>query len=1013
MLVEAGHCGWAGVSGRNGGFASASLTHGFANGQERWPDELGRAGPPRRREPRRHRRHRATARHRLPLGAHRRALRGHGAAPARRARGHAAELAAARPRRAAARPRTRCAPRSTRRRTSAGCGTATARRWSTRRGWPGGCGTPASTLGVRVYEDTAATGRRRGTPAALHVRTAARATVPGRPGRARHQRLPAAAAPAAADAVPVYDYVLMTEPLTAGAAGADRLAHRQGLGDAATSSTTTGSPPTTGSCGAATTRSTTTATGSPRARAAAGTLTGSPPTSSRPSRSSPGVRFTHRWAGVIDTCTRFCAVLRHGLRRTAGLRARLHRPRRRRPPASAPTCARPAGRRGHRADPARAGPRASRCRSRRSRCATPASSSPAGRWPAPTRATAGATSGCAPWTGPGSASTPEPLIARRPVHHHEDCGSAERAPSGTVSMLFSDIEGSTLLLSRLGDRYAEALDGQRGPARRHGPLTAAREMGTEGDSFFVVFPTAGDAVAARGRRRSAGWQRHAWPGASGCGSAWASTPGRRHCTTTATSGWTSTAPPGSPGPPTAGRWSLSCDRRPGSRTGLPDGVALQDLGSAPAQGPRGAGAPFQLSVEGLARGLPAAEDPRAPRPACRARRPRWSGGTARSPELTACCGHRRSGWSPSPDPADRARPGWRSRWPTAHGPHFPDGVFFVPLAAVTTAEVMWTLHRRGARRAAATNARPTGCSATSPTAGPARAGQPRAAAGRRRGRRQAAGGDAPRDRHRDLTPARSHCAASTATPSRRWPCRRGDARGAERSDAVQLFLDQARSVGPHFRLTAGERAGRGRRLRAPGRAAAGHRAVRRPDPAARSPGAPGAPGRGPGLRLDQRAGPGPAADPARHHHVVLRAARPGTAGVPPSGERVRRGWRPGRRRRRHQRLRRSHSGTRTRWSWSPSWSTRASPTSPRRTTASPASSCSRPSGPSPATSCGRPVRTTRPVSGTRGTTPAWPTGCARCASRGTCPRSPWRRRTWTTSGRPSPGPSRPTTGPAR
>lgn len=33
--------------------------------------------------------------------------------------------------------------------------------------------------------------------------------------------------------------------------------------------------------------------------------------------------------------------------------------------------------------------------------------------------------------------------------------------SGTVSLVFSDIEGSTLLLSRLGPAYAEALDGQR------------------------------------------------------------------------------------------------------------------------------------------------------------------------------------------------------------------------------------------------------------------------------------------------------------------------------------------------------------------------------------------------------------------------------------------------------------------------------------------------------------------------------------------------------------------------
>ncbi|MEU9824289.1 NAD(P)/FAD-dependent oxidoreductase [Micromonospora chersina] len=46
LLVEAGTCGWA-ASGRNGGFCAASLTHGLANGAERWPgeiDELERLG---------------------------------------------------------------------------------------------------------------------------------------------------------------------------------------------------------------------------------------------------------------------------------------------------------------------------------------------------------------------------------------------------------------------------------------------------------------------------------------------------------------------------------------------------------------------------------------------------------------------------------------------------------------------------------------------------------------------------------------------------------------------------------------------------------------------------------------------------------------------------------------------------------------------------------------------------------------------------------------------------------
>ncbi|MBQ0903026.1 FAD-binding oxidoreductase [Micromonospora sp. U21] len=40
LLVDAGTCGWA-ASGRNGGFCAASLTHGLANGVERFPDEVG------------------------------------------------------------------------------------------------------------------------------------------------------------------------------------------------------------------------------------------------------------------------------------------------------------------------------------------------------------------------------------------------------------------------------------------------------------------------------------------------------------------------------------------------------------------------------------------------------------------------------------------------------------------------------------------------------------------------------------------------------------------------------------------------------------------------------------------------------------------------------------------------------------------------------------------------------------------------------------------------------------
>jgi predicted ATPase/class 3 adenylate cyclase len=83
--------------------------------------------------------------------------------------------------------------------------------------------------------------------------------------------------------------------------------------------------------------------------------------------------------------------------------------------------------------------------------------------------------------------------------------------AGTVTMLFSDIEGSTALLSRLGDRYGEALSAHRAMLRKAIAAWGGREMSTEGDSFFVVFGSAAGAVgcALAAQRDLA---RYDWPG---------------------------------------------------------------------------------------------------------------------------------------------------------------------------------------------------------------------------------------------------------------------------------------------------------------------------------------------------------------------------------------------------------------------------------------------------------------------------------------------------------------------
>jgi len=84
-------------------------------------------------------------------------------------------------------------------------------------------------------------------------------------------------------------------------------------------------------------------------------------------------------------------------------------------------------------------------------------------------------------------------------------------PEGTVTFLFTDIEGSTRLLQSLGDSYAVALGAHQELLRTAIAQFDGREIGTQGDAFFIVFASAQAAVLAaiEGQRAL---QRHAWPG---------------------------------------------------------------------------------------------------------------------------------------------------------------------------------------------------------------------------------------------------------------------------------------------------------------------------------------------------------------------------------------------------------------------------------------------------------------------------------------------------------------------
>jgi class 3 adenylate cyclase len=67
-------------------------------------------------------------------------------------------------------------------------------------------------------------------------------------------------------------------------------------------------------------------------------------------------------------------------------------------------------------------------------------------------------------------------------------------PSGTVTFLFSDIEGSTRLLEQLGDRYADMLRDHRRILRERLREANGQEIDTQGDAFFFSFTRAKDAV---------------------------------------------------------------------------------------------------------------------------------------------------------------------------------------------------------------------------------------------------------------------------------------------------------------------------------------------------------------------------------------------------------------------------------------------------------------------------------------------------------------------------------------
>lgn len=83
-------------------------------------------------------------------------------------------------------------------------------------------------------------------------------------------------------------------------------------------------------------------------------------------------------------------------------------------------------------------------------------------------------------------------------------------PTGTVTLLFTDIEGSTRLLQQMGERYSHILEACRTFLRAAFLEFDGHEVDTQGDAFFVAFARASDGVAAAVTAQRALFT-HAWP----------------------------------------------------------------------------------------------------------------------------------------------------------------------------------------------------------------------------------------------------------------------------------------------------------------------------------------------------------------------------------------------------------------------------------------------------------------------------------------------------------------------
>src|SRR5579862_8727317 len=102
------------------------------------------------------------------------------------------------------------------------------------------------------------------------------------------------------------------------------------------------------------------------------------------------------------------------------------------------------------------------------------------------------------------------MLRRRPMRARRRAGAMTDLPSGAVTFLFTDIEGSTRLVKSLREDYVQVLADHRRLVRAAVARQAGYEIDTQGDAFFVAFASAKQAVLCALEIQRA-LDGHTWP----------------------------------------------------------------------------------------------------------------------------------------------------------------------------------------------------------------------------------------------------------------------------------------------------------------------------------------------------------------------------------------------------------------------------------------------------------------------------------------------------------------------